>query len=178
MLPQRVLTGTCRGAGDGRRLTSQIKRAAATWAPSCAGATRACSHATATWSENQQLMRDLHPALPQGSVLPGLPQHAPEMMLEDDAVMHALLRGSNNGSASGPSGWGGNMLSSLVESDSCRAGIITPLKDIINGNLPDSARQQLLTSRAIGLGKPDNGIRPIAIGELFYRLASRGGKSP
>ena len=121
--------------------------------------------------ENQQTMRDLHPPLPQGSVLPSLPQHAPEMVLEDDAVMHALLRRSNNGSASGPSGWGGNMLSMLVESDVCRAGIITLLKDIINGNLPDSARQLLLASRAIGLGKPDNGIRPIAIGELFYRLA-------
>ena len=49
---------------------------------------------------------------------------------------------------------------------------ITLLKDIINGNLPDSARQLLLASQAIGLGKPDNnGIRPIAIGELFYRLA-------
>ena len=121
--------------------------------------------------EHQQTMRDLHPPLPQGSVLPGLPHSAPEMILEDDAVMHALLRRSNNGSASGPSGWGGNMLSMLVESDVCRAGIITLLKDIINGNLPDTARQLLLASRAIGLGKPDNGIRPIAIGELFYRLA-------
>jgi hypothetical protein len=122
-------------------------------------------------AENQQIMRDLHPSLPEGSVLPSLPQHAPEMILEDDAVMHALLRGSNNGAASGPSGWGGNLLSTLVESDICRAGIIALLKDIINGNLPDSARQLLLASRAIGLGKPDNGIRPIAIGELFYRLA-------
>jgi len=122
-------------------------------------------------AENQQIMRDLHPSLPEGSVLPSLPQHAPEMILEDDAVMHALLRRSNNGAASGPSGWGGNLLSTLVESDICRAGIIALLKDIINGNLPDSARQLLLASRAIGLGKPDNGIRPIAIGELFYRLA-------
>ena len=121
--------------------------------------------------ENQQLMRDLHPPLPQGSVLPGLPHNAPETILEDDAVMHALLRRSNNGSASGPSGWGGNMLSMLAESDICRAGIIALLKDIINGNLPESARQLLLASRAIGLGKPDDGIRPIAIGELFYRLA-------
>ena len=99
-------------------------------------------------------MRDLHPPLPQGSVLPGLPQHAPEMILEDDTVMHALLRRSNNGSASGQSGWGGNMLSMLVESDVCFAGIIALLRDIINGKLPDSARQLLLASRAIGLGKP------------------------
>ena len=42
--------------------------------------------------------------------------------------MRRLLRSSNNGSAGGPSGWAGNMLSSLVESALCRAGIITLLR--------------------------------------------------
>ena len=59
------------------------------------------------------------------------------------------------------------MLSSLVESDICRGGIIALLKDIINGNLPEPARQYLLASRLVGLNKPDGGVRPIAIGELF-----------
>ena len=63
------------------------------------------------------------------------------------------------------------MLSSLSESAICRGGIIALLKDIINGNLPEPARQYLLASRLVGLNKPDGGVRPIAIGELFYRLA-------
>ena len=65
------------------------------------------------------------------------------------------------------------MLSSLVQSDICRAGVIALLRDIINGNLPDRARQLLLSSRLVALTKHNGGqgYRPIAIGELFYRLA-------
>ena len=121
--------------------------------------------------ENQQAMRDLHPALPDGSIIPQLPPGAPAMILEDDSLLFKILRSSNDGAASGPSGWGGNMISSLIESDICRDGIRTLLKDIINGNLPESARQLLLASRAIAPYKRNGGIRPIAMGELFYRLA-------
>ena len=96
---------------------------------------------------------------------------APQQILEDDEVMVSLLRKSDNGSASGPSGWGGNMLSSLAQSDLCRMGIVALLKDIMNGNLPERARQLLLASRLVALMKPDGKYRPIAVGELFYRLA-------
>ncbi|MDB5910672.1 MAG: uncharacterized protein JWP34_4786, partial [Massilia sp.] len=133
-------------------------------------------HSTATMADLRQsavqdAIRQLHPALPVDSVLPSLPADSPQMILEDDEVMCSLLRASNNGSASGPSGWGGNLLSSLVESDLCRAGIIALLKDIINGNMSERARQMLLSSRLVALNKTDGGHRPIAIGELFYRLA-------
>ena len=50
-------------------------------------------------------------------------------------------------------------------------GIIALLKDILNGNLPKRARQLLLASRLVALSKPDGKYRPIAVGELFYRLA-------
>ena len=63
------------------------------------------------------------------------------------------------------------MVSSLVESDLCRAGIIALLKDIINGNMSDRSRQLLLASRLVALNKPRGGYRPITVGELFYRLA-------
>ena len=119
----------------------------------------------------EQLVR-LHPPLPDGAVIPARPGGCSPIILGDDEDMRRLLRSSNNGSAGGPSGWAGNMLSSLVESALCRAGIITLLSDIINNNLPDEARQYLLSSRVVGLSKPDHGVRPIAIGEVFYRLAA------
>jgi hypothetical protein len=135
-------------------------------------------HSTATMADltlpsTRQQMEDLHPSLPAGSILPPLPANSHEIILEDDEQMKRVIRSSNNGSASGPSGWGGNMLSSLVEAPICRAGIIALLKDIINGNIPDQARQYLLASRLVGLNKEEgrSGARPIAIGELFYRLA-------
>jgi hypothetical protein len=133
-------------------------------------------HSTATMAdlrqpEVQAALRALHPGLPEGCEIPLLPAHSPLMILEDDDVMAQLLRRTDNGSASGPSGWGGNMISSLAESDVCRAGIIALLKDIINGNLPDRARQLLLACRAVAMAKPTGGYRPIAVGEMFYRLA-------
>ena len=115
---------------------------------------------------------NLHPPLPEGAMIPARPGGTSPIILEDDDDMRRLLRSSNNGSAGGPSGWAGNMLSSLVESALCRAGIITLLSDIVNNNLPDQARQYLLSSRLVGLSKPDSGVRPIAIGEVFYRLAA------
>jgi hypothetical protein len=67
--------------------------------------------------------------------------------------MRVLITQSNSGSSSGPSGWGGNLLSTLAESALCRAGIIALLKDIINGALPHSAQQLLLSSRLVALNK-------------------------
>ena len=117
----------------------------------------------------RQRMVQLHPPLSSDSKLPDLPERSPEVILEDDEQMKRLIRSTNNGTSSGPSGWGGNLLSSLVESDICRAGIVALLKDIINGNIPDEARQYLVASRLVGLNKPGGDVRPIAIGELFYR---------
>jgi hypothetical protein len=119
----------------------------------------------------EKLVR-LHPPLPDGAVIPTRPVDSPPILLEDDEHMRRLIRDSNNGAAGGPSGWAGNMLSSLVESALCRAGIIALLSDILNGRLPEQARQYLLSSRMVGLTKPDDGVRPIAIGEMFYRLAA------
>ena len=52
-------------------------------------------------------------------------------------------------------------------------GLALVLQDIINGNLPDSIKPFLLQSTLIGVEK-NNGasIRPIAIGEIFYRVAA------
>ena len=126
-----------------------------------------------TVSEVQLAVAELHPPLSEGAVLPYLPADSPRVILEDDDVMRVLITQSNNGSASGPSGWGGNLLSTLSESALCRGGIIALLKDIINGDLPHSARQLLLSSRLVALNKPGgSGLRPIAMGEMFYRLAA------
>ena len=46
------------------------------------------------------------------------------------------------------------------------------LKDILNDNLSIEARQYLLASRLVALNKPTGDPRPIAVGELLYRLAA------
>ena len=65
------------------------------------------------------------------------------------------------------------MLAILAQSDICRLGVVALLRDIINGELPDEARQLLLTSRLVALAKPNSdSLRPIAVGEMLYRLAA------
>ncbi|KAL0215424.1 hypothetical protein P9112_007608 [Eukaryota sp. TZLM1-RC] len=44
---------------------------------------------------------------------------------------------------------------------------------MINGTLDKSLSVVLLSSKLIGLTKPNNGVRPIAISEIFYRMASK-----
>ena len=121
----------------------------------------------------QESMLRLHPQPQQGTVLPALPEQSPPAVLEDDAGLRKLLTQSDNGTSAGPSGRGGNMLSILVQSDICRLGVLALLRDVINGELLDEARQLLLASRLVALNKPNiDGYRPIAVGELFYRLAA------
>ena len=61
-------------------------------------------------------MLRLHPRQPLGAALPALPQAAPPSAIEDDAGVRRLLAQSDNGTAAGPSGWGGNMLAALARS--------------------------------------------------------------
>ena len=84
-------------------------------------------------------------------------------MLQDDVDMRRLLTQSDNGTAAGPSGWRGNMLAILAQSDICLLGVAALLRDIINGELPDEARQLLLSSRLVGHTKEE-------------RLSWRGGE--
>ena len=121
----------------------------------------------------QQEMLRLHPLPPPTSTaIPTMPTSAPLTVLEDDEHLRRLLRRADNGTAAGPSGWTGNMLSSLAQSDICRLGILALLRDIINGDVPDEARELLLASRLVALSKPNGGCRPIAVGEQLYRLAA------
>ena len=110
--------------------------------------------------EVQQAVIALHPVLPSTSIIPALPPDAPQLILEDDEVMVSLLRRSDNGSASGPSGWGGNMLSSLAQSDLCRMGIIALLKDIMNGNLPQRASSAAAVQQAGGADEARRQVPP------------------
>src|SRR5271168_2016065 len=51
-------------------------------------------------------------------------------------------------------------------------GLASLITNIINGDIPDSVRPHLISCRLVALGKKNNGVRPIAIGELLYRVAA------
>ena len=89
-----------------------------------------------------------------------------------DSSLVRLLRRCNNGKAGGPSGWNGAMLCVLADSPTCMEGIRFLLQDITTGRIPPAVRPHITATRLIALAKPNGAPRPIAMGELFYRVAA------
>ena len=118
------------------------------------------------------LLKQQHP-LPKVNTVPTLPDDAPLITIDDDEELVKLLRQMVNGSAPGPSGWTAEMVYTLTEDPECLTGLAMLLQDITNGNVPDSLKPFLLPSTLIGIDKDaGSSVRPIAIGEIFYRIAA------
>jgi len=82
-----------------------------------------------------------------------------------------VARKLKNGSCGGPSGWTGDLVFALVADPDCVQGLCSLVVDMLNGHLPDRARAYLTSSLLIPVNKSGGGIRPIAVSEVFYRLA-------
>ena len=115
-------------------------------------------------------LRKLHPPS-SGAPCPILPDSAPRIHVDGVVLSGLVMRKVANGSAPGPSGWTGELIKALVGDADCLAGLVALVEDIINGDLDDSARKYLLSSSLIASEKDSGGFRPIAIGDVFYRLA-------
>ena len=129
-------------------------------------------------SDKLLLLQRLHPLpLPHDSVLPVLPSNSPLVTVDADEGLVKIIRHMVNGSAPGPSGWTAEMVRVLTEDEDCFTGLAMLLQDITNGTLPDSIKPFLLPSNLIGLDKNSGAsVRPIAIGEIFYRIAAYRGQ--
>jgi len=66
------------------------------------------------------------------------------------------------------------MLKAIYPDRDCRKGLARLVCDITNGHLPEEAKQYLLPSHLVAVPKPNtvSSIRPISMGEIFYRLAA------
>ena len=120
-------------------------------------------------------LRELHPRGPKPKDLPRAPSEGDEeakVMVTVDNNFKMLCRRVNNGSAPGPSGWRGSVVATLVKSRGCTEGLAFLVERLINGDLDPRLRPYFLGARLIGIPKPDNGVRPVAIGEVFYKLAA------
>lgn len=116
-------------------------------------------------------LKSLHPRGPE--LLPSCPEEAPILMrIDRDVLKNIVTRELANGSAPGRSGWTGDLLKALVDDEQCLDGMVALTMSIANGKVRGKAKAALLCSVLVGLGKPGGGIRPIAMGEAFYKLAA------
>jgi len=85
-----------------------------------------------------------------------------------------------NGASPGPSGWTGDMIRLLADDQDCRRGLLTLTADLCNGNIPPEAQHLLRLSILVPLDKSggdgpdprDPKVRPVAMGEVFLRMAA------
>ena len=119
----------------------------------------------------RDLLKQLHPACP--STLPLCPADAPEVVV-DPEWMVSEMAASDTGAAPGPSGWSSNMLSVLAQDTHCVTALSLIIQCIVNNKMPPAVRLLLTTSSLVSLVKDDyGGRRPLAVGEMLYRLAAR-----
>jgi hypothetical protein len=90
-------------------------------------------------------------------------------------LLSILKKRVNNGSAPGPSGWSGSHLQLIADSGNEEAinGLCMLTRDICNGIFGGATQQRLLAALLIPISKGEGrGVRPIAMGEVFYKLAA------
>lgn len=113
-------------------------------------------------------LQALHPSAPP----PQTPNPTVAAVTVTMDTFKDVLRGLPKGSASGPSGWTYEHIKAATETDVyARVAALRLINAIISGKLPHLP--ELLDSTLIALEKPGagGGVRPIAIGEVWLRLA-------
>lgn len=127
-------------------------------------------------------LKQKHPSAPDDLELPAPPDvdFPPSFIASEDDVRRAIAS-FPTGSAGGPDGVRPGHLKTLIARKSAEAGarLLTTLTEFVNlvlrGEVPEFARSVFYGATLCALGKKDGGIRPIAVGSTFRRLATKVG---
>jgi hypothetical protein len=121
--------------------------------------------------ETISILKSKHPSGPVNPFDAPLPPSLPYPDLpEEDRITRAINAFSPD-TAPGPSGWTVGLLRLAAKSPNFLHFLVTLTGQIAVGTAP--GRDLLCAARLTPLIKPDGGIRPVAVGELFYRLAMK-----
>ena len=116
-------------------------------------------------------MSQLHLSSP-ADALPPCPRKAPSPSFSPASVHAFLQQPASKGSAPGLSGWTDALLLPLAEAPQSLLALTALLEDIASGRIDSNSRARLLSCRLIPARKKDDGVRPIAVSEIFLRAAS------
>ena len=131
-------------------------------------------------AEVEEELRRKHPAAPDDETLPPHtsvdPNRAPTV---DREKVSSSLKNMSSGSAAGLDGIRPLHLKQLVSPETSEAGhrLMTSITRLLNlimrGQVPSFAREAIFGASLFALGKNDGGVRPIAVGSVYRRLAAR-----
>ena len=113
-------------------------------------------------------LRDKHPHAEPPTPLE---DSTPPLRIDADVLQRTLQRlQAKRGAAGGPTGMTyEHVLAAAKSSSEAFNATLALVNHLLTGKLP--RHHTLLDSSLVGLQKPDGGARPIAIGEVLYRLA-------
>ena len=115
-------------------------------------------------------LRDKHPEGQENPFGDNVgPQFANKPPSTEDIVK--AFQSFRHDTAPGISGWTVSLLKIAMRSEPVKKMLTTLVTMLLAGTAP--GRSFLCTSRLIALDKPDGGVRPIAVGELIYRLCTK-----
>ena len=89
-------------------------------------------------------------------------------IMPSDDVPLQMAKKMKADTAAGVSGWNRALLLHAFKDRSFMDFLNLLVKQVIQNKAP--GMQMLCASRLIPLSKPDGGVRPIAVGEIFYRI--------
>ena len=114
-----------------------------------------------------QLLQDKHPQGNPTEAFGSAPGPLPAPLPADPTILQAM--GSfKRDTAPGISGWTHHLLSLALKRPLVLEMVHTLVGLVLQGSAP--GQSMLCASRLTPLAKPDGGVRPIAVGELLYRL--------
>ena len=151
------------------------------------GAIRLLASNDAIVQESDEAVKSLtakHPASPPDLSLPPRPDGSTPPILATEADVSAAIATFNTGSGAGLDGLRPAHLKDMTGRSAGEAGLrlTTALTGLVNtalsGELPEVALSAFYGASLIALRKPSGGIRPIAVGSVYRRLASKTGLRP
>ncbi|RMH23715.1 MAG: hypothetical protein D6692_14790, partial [Planctomycetota bacterium] len=129
---------------------------------------------TLTTAEKLAKLKALHPSVEGTDGTGTSPIHTGNASLLDisDEKFVKVVRRGCRGSTSGRTGWTEELLLQVVSDELALAALKPLLLDIANNRISETVRRRLTACNLSALPKKDNGIRPIAVGEVLLKLVS------
>lgn len=126
-----------------------------------------------TFTFNQ--LSSLHPRTPEDR-RPSPTSDAQPLRVLPEAVK-AAIQSFPSGSSAGPDGLRPHHLKDLITGITCEHPLLLAITDLLNiileGKTPISVRRVLFGATLLALTKKNGGVRPIAVGYLWRRLAAK-----
>ena len=121
---------------------------------------------------DEDTLEALHDKHPTGDVNPfGARRGTPPSSLPELALIRDCFAAFKPDTAPGVSGWTPPLLGHVLHDSDVAAFVVLLTRHVAQGVAP--GQQLLCMSRLTPLLKSDGGIRPIAVGELLYRLVAK-----